>query len=113
MKNEFIRFERFQRSDPRYLSKVCQYVHKNVKHWKILEVMSNSVTIGNISHLILFLVGALSFEGKMPDYSSDLFLVGALSFQGKMPDYSSDLFFLQTTILTLIGPLFRNNPETI
>ena len=23
-----------------------------------------------------------------------------------MPDYSSDLFFLQTTILTLIGPLF-------
>ena len=22
------------------------------------------------------------------------------------------LFFLQTTILTLIGPLFRNNPET-
>ena len=29
-----------------------------------------------------------------------------------MPDYSSDLFFLQTTILTLIGPLFRNNPET-
>ena len=29
-----------------------------------------------------------------------------------MLDYSSDLFFLQTTILTLIGPLFRNNPET-
>ena len=29
-----------------------------------------------------------------------------------MPDYSSDCFFLQTTILTLIGPLFRNNLET-
>ena len=29
-----------------------------------------------------------------------------------MPDYSSDCFFLQTTILTLIGPLFRNNPGT-
>ena len=31
-----------------------------------------------------------------------------------MPDYSSDLFFLQTTILTLIGPLFtilRRAPE--
>ena len=36
-----------------------------------------------------------------------VFLVGALSFQGKMPDYSSD-FFLQTTLLTLIGP-----PNTI
>ena len=34
------------------------------------------------------------------------------SFKGKMPDYSSDCFFLQTTILTLIGPLFRDNPET-
>ena len=40
-----------------------------------------------------------------------LLLVGSVSFQGKMPDYSSDLFFLQTTIFTLIGPLFRNNPE--
>ena len=31
-----------------------------------------------------------------------------------MPDYSSDFFFLQTTILTLIGPLFtilRRAPE--
>ena len=28
------------------------------------------------------------------------------SIKGKMPDYSSDCFFLQTTILTLIGPLF-------
>ena len=35
-----------------------------------------------------------------------LFLVGALSFWGKMPDCSSDFFFLQTTILTLKGPLF-------
>ena len=32
------------------------------------------------------------------------FLVGA--FKEKMPDSYSDLFFLQTTDLTLIGPLF-------
>ena len=39
-------------------------------------------------------------------FCPEFFLVGAFSFWGKMPDYSSDLFFLQTTILTLIGPLF-------
>ena len=53
-----------------------------------------------------FLVGALSYQRKMPDYSSDLFFSRRFSIKGKMPDYSSDLFFLQTTILTLIGPLF-------
>ena len=41
-----------------------------------------------------------------------LFIVGAFSFQGKMPNYNSDLFFLQTTDLTLIGPLFRESLET-
>ena len=34
------------------------------------------------------------------------FLVGAFSFWGKMPDFYSDLR------LTLIGPLFRETPET-
>ena len=34
------------------------------------------------------------------------------SIKGKMPDSSIHCFFLQTTLLTLIGPLFRNNPET-
>ena len=29
-----------------------------------------------------------------------------------MPDSYCDLFFLQTTDLTLIGPLFRETPET-
>ena len=41
-----------------------------------------------------------------------LFLVGAFSFYGNMPDYCSDLFFLQTTDLTLIGPLFTETTKT-
>ena len=39
-------------------------------------------------------------------------LVGAFSFQGKMQDSYCYLFFLQTTDLTLMGPLFRETPET-
>ena len=41
-----------------------------------------------------------------------LFLVGVFSFQGKMPDDNGDLYLLPTTDLTLIGPLFRETPET-
>ena len=59
-------------------------------------------------------------------YPRELFLVGAFSFKGKIPDSYSDsplkekcqiiavtFFFLQTTSLTLIGPFFRNIAETI
>ena len=52
-----------------------------------------------------FLVGALSFSGKMPEYSSDRFLVGAFPLREKCPTIAVTVFF-QTTILTLIGPLF-------
>ena len=41
-----------------------------------------------------------------------LFLVSAFSLREKCPTIAVTVFFLQTTILTLIGPLFRNNPET-
>ena len=40
-----------------------------------------------------------------------MFLVGAFSFKGKMPDSYSDLSFLQTTELTLIGPLFTETAQ--
>ena len=40
------------------------------------------------------------------------FLVGAFPLREKCPTIAVTVFFLQTTILTLIGPLFRNNPET-
>ena len=39
------------------------------------------------------------------------FSVGAFSFQGEMLDSYSD-FFLQTTDLTLIGPLFTEATKT-
>ena len=39
------------------------------------------------------------------------FSVGTFSFKGKMPDSYSD-FFLQTTDLTLIGPLFTETTKT-
>ena len=38
-----------------------------------------------------------------------MFLVGGFSFQRKMPDSYSDRFFCR---LTLIGPLFKETPET-
>ena len=41
-----------------------------------------------------------------------LLLVGAFSFQRKIPDCSSDLFFLQITDLTLKGPLFTETTKT-
>ena len=41
-----------------------------------------------------------------------LFLVGAFQLREKCPTIAVTVFFLQTTILTLIGSLFRNNPET-
>ena len=41
-----------------------------------------------------------------------MFLVGAFPSREKCPTIAVTVFFLQTTILTLIGPLFRNNPET-
>ena len=44
--------------------------------------------------------------------SEILFLVGAFPLREKCPTIAVTVFFLQTTILTLIGPLFRNNPET-
>ena len=40
-----------------------------------------------------------------------VFLVGAFPLREKFPTIAVTVFF-QTTILTLIGPLFRNNPET-
>ena len=40
-----------------------------------------------------------------------LFLVGAFPLREKGPTIAVTVFF-QTRILTLIGPLFRNNPET-
>ena len=40
------------------------------------------------------------------------FLVGAFPFREKCSTIAVTVFFLQTTILTLIGPLIRNNPET-
>ena len=42
----------------------------------------------------------------------DAFLVGAFPLRQKCLTIAVTVFFLQTTILTLIGPLFRNNPET-
>ena len=48
----------------------------------------------------------------MPDYSSDCFLVGAFPLREKCPTIAVTVYFLQTTTLTLIGPLFKNNPET-
>ena len=41
-----------------------------------------------------------------------MFLVGAFPLREKCPTIAVTVFFLQTTILALIGPLFRNNPET-
>ena len=41
-----------------------------------------------------------------------MFLVGAFSFEEKMPDSYSGPFFLQTTDLTLIGPLFTETTKT-
>ena len=53
----------------------------------------------------LFLVGAFPLREKCPTIAVTVFS-RRFSIKGKMPDYSSDCFFLQTTILTLIGPLF-------
>ena len=41
-----------------------------------------------------------------------LFLVGAFSSKGKMPDDSYSDFFLQATDLKLIGPLFTETTKT-
>ena len=69
------------------------------------------VQILQIVALALCGFGKMIIRGSYP-CAQRAFLVGAFSFEGEMPDYSSDLFFLQTTYLTLIGPLFRNIPET-
>ena len=39
------------------------------------------------------------------------YFVGAFSFKGKMPDSYND-FFLQTTDITLIGPLVKETTKT-
>ena len=56
----------------------------------------------------MFLVGAFPLREKCPTIAVTVFS-RRFSIKGKMPNYSSDLFFLfflQTTILTLIRPLF-------
>ena len=78
------------RADPTFL----QNINKKLQGKKISIVDKIEI----IHYIRVFLVGAFSFWGKMPDYSSDLFFS----------------FFLQTTILTLLGPLFtilRRAPE--
>ena len=74
----------------------------------ICESKNNS---NYFKYLALLLVDAFPLRKKCPTIAVTVCLLGAFPLREKCPTIAVTVCF-QTTILTLIGPLCRNNPET-